>query len=158
MSSLKSVRADLVIITAEDCGACGIIDSEKYTIIREYSKRDDIKIIFIHETKADIRERLKSIYPNVSNLASWTPFVILVSSNLINGNLKYEIMNNGTNEYSHNKSGIDKFVEYQMKNNPIFAVRSISNHKVTSVTATYLFEGQSRNKQRNSKYSLDRKN
>nr|QBK92675.1 MAG: thioredoxin-fold protein [Pithovirus LCPAC401] len=157
MISLKSVRADLVIITAVECRGCDVIDSERNSIIREYSKRSDIKIVFIHEVKADIRQKVKSIYPSISNLAGWTPFVILVSSNLINGNLKYEIMNSGTNEYSHNKSGIDKFVEYQLKNNPIFAVKTTSKHKVTFAIATYLLEGQRKNKQRNSKYSNDRK-
>nr|QBK93265.1 MAG: thioredoxin-fold protein [Pithovirus LCPAC403] len=156
MNGVTSVRADLVIITAEGCEGCRTIDSERDSIIREYSKNPDIKLVFIHERKDDIRQKVKSIYPSVSNLAHWTPFVILVSSTLIKGNLKYEIMNKGTNEYLHRKEGIDKFVDYQLKNNPIFAVRSSSTSRtITSVNRIYYKEGQDRSRNGNSDYSKD---
>nr|QBK93031.1 MAG: thioredoxin-fold protein [Pithovirus LCPAC403] len=159
---MNTRRADLVIVTAQSCGACEMIDSEKHKIIGEYSKRDDIKLIFIHEQKESVVKEVGRIYPSIANLTSWTPFVILISPVLINGNLKYEIMNNGSFNHANSREGINKFVDEQLKTNPIFSSRQPKQDHTTVASLKkkenrYSLERQNRSKS-NSPYSRDRNN
>ncbi len=158
-------RAVLVIITSKECPACSQLVKERNVIERGYKSRSDVNLVFIHSNKKNMDFDVRKVNPKLRKLAGWTPFIILITAKSFKdpsneNELKYETMNfkdvgkPHIDQYAHSKIGIDQFVNYQLKKNPLFATnipRELHSKRISKIHSTPV---KSKIKPKN-KYSLD---